>query len=242
MRAIICMLIAAGALAQPGGEIYGSVVDSRGGESLSNVLVQLAGSAYRATTDSTGHFRIAGVAAGDYTLSVSTVGYHLVQKPFHMDAGEAKEFEVVLTPDTLRQTETVEVQSGPFETVRQDSPDALVLAGNDAKNLGSVLADDPLRAVQSLPGVTSNNDFDARFSLRGADFSRIGLYLDGILLHEPFHTLEEDSRTKSRARPPPSTRTWWRKWNSTRAPGRRATKTAAAACWTSRRAMAAATA
>jgi hypothetical protein len=41
--------------------------------------------------------------------------------------------------------------------------------------------------VQSLPGITSNNDFEARFSLRGADFSRIGLYLDGILLHEPFH-------------------------------------------------------
>jgi hypothetical protein len=65
-----------------------------------------------------------------------------------------------------------------------------VLAGNDAKNLASVLADDPLRAVQNLPGVSSNNDFDARFSLRGSDFSRIGLYLDGILLHEPFHTLE----------------------------------------------------
>jgi hypothetical protein len=65
-----------------------------------------------------------------------------------------------------------------------------VLAGNDAKNLASVLADDPLRAVQGLPGVSSNNDFDARFSLRGADYSRIGLYLDGVLLHAPFHMLQ----------------------------------------------------
>ena len=38
--------------------------------------------------------------------------------------------------------------------------------------------------------MSSNNDFDARFSVRGADFSRIGLYLDGVLLHAPFHMLQ----------------------------------------------------
>jgi hypothetical protein len=89
------------------------------------------------------------------------------------------------------------VTSGPFETVRQDSPSTLILAGNDAKNLASVLADDPLRAVQSLPGVSSNDDYDARFSLRGADYSRIGVYLDNILLHMPFHTVEGTSTTGS---------------------------------------------
>ncbi len=177
------------ALAQDPGEVRGSIVDARGGEALSNVAVQLVGGDYRGTSDASGHFRIPAVAPGDYTLNVSTVGYRLVKRPFHLDAGETKEFEVVLSPDTLRQTDTVEVQAGPFETARQDSPSTLVLAGNDAKNLASVLADDPLRAVQSLPGVSSNNDFDARFSLRGTDYSRIGLYLDSVLLHEPFHML-----------------------------------------------------
>src|SRR5207248_5869221 len=61
---------------------------------------------------------------------------------------------------------------------------------NNVKNLSSVLVDDPLRAVQALPGVSSNDDFEARFSLRGADFTRIGVYLDGILLQEPFHTIQ----------------------------------------------------
>src|SRR5205085_11903086 len=54
----------------------------------------------------------------------------------------------------------------------------------------SVLADDPLRAVQSLPGVTSNNDFSSEFSVRGAPFSRVGLFFDGILLHAPVHTTD----------------------------------------------------
>ena len=181
------------------GEVRGSVVDARGGEALSNVAVLLVGGAYRATSDAAGRFDIAAVEAGDYVLNVSTVGYRLITKPFHLDAGETKEFEIILSPDTFRQTDAVEVSAGPFATARQDSPSTLVLSGNDAKNLASVLADDPLRAVQSLPGVTSNNDYDARFSLRGADYSRIGLYFDGILLHYPFHTVEGTADTGSAA-------------------------------------------
>jgi len=176
--------------AQGSGDIRGSVVDARGGEPLSNVQISLAGGPSRTTTDAQGRFDLSGVAAGDYVLNVSTVGYHLIKKPFTLVAGEVKEFEVVLTPDTLRQTDTLEVKAGPFDAPSQDSPSSLTLAGNDAKNLASVLADDPLRAVQNLPGVSSNNDFDARFSVRGADFSRIGIYLDGVLLHQPFHMLE----------------------------------------------------
>ncbi len=172
------------------GEIRGSIVDARGGEALANVQVQLTGTSFRATSDDAGHFRMEVIPPGDYTLSVSTVGYHVAKRPFHLAAGDSQDFEVILSADNLRQTDTVSARPDPFETPHNDSPSSLILAGNDAKNLGSVLADDPLRAVQNLPGVTSNNDFDARFSLRGADYNRIGLYLDGVLLHEPFHMLQ----------------------------------------------------
>ena len=189
MKLAWVLVAALPALAQTA-EIRGAVVDARGGEPLANVQIQLSGTPLRAVSDSAGRFRIAGVDAGDYVLSVSTVGYHVAKRSFHVDAGATQEFEVILSADSLRQTETVTAQADPFELARGDSPAALTLAGNDAKNLGSVLADDPLRAVQSLPGVSSNNDFDARFSLRGADFDRIGLYLDGVLLHAPFHMLQ----------------------------------------------------
>lgn len=191
VKAALWLLLAAGVLsAQPSGEVRGTVVDARGGEALSDVAVQLVGGAYKTTTGGSGQWTIAGVVPGDYVLNVSTVGYHLLKRPFHIDGGETKEFQVILSPETFRQTDSVSVQESPFDPVRADSPSTLVLGGNDAKNLASVLADDPLRAVQNLPGVSSNNDFDAKFSLRGADFSRIGLYLDGILLHSPFHMLQ----------------------------------------------------
>lgn len=192
-RLLLFGLAVTAVFAQTPGAIRGAIVDARGGESLANVQVQLSGSSYRAVSDAKGVFQISGITPGDYVLNVSTVGYRLANQKFHLDAGETKEFDVVLTPDSLRQTDTVSAKTDPFETSHADSPSTLVLAGNDVKNLGSVLADDPLRAVQNLPGVTSNNDFDARFSLRGADYGRIGLYLDNVLLHQPFHMLQGQS-------------------------------------------------
>jgi hypothetical protein len=178
-------------------EIRGTVVDARGGEPLARVDVLLTGTTHRTLTDPAGKFTLTGVPAGEYTLNVTTVGYRLGKKSFQLAAQEVKEFEVILSPDTFRHTEKVEVKEDPFEPARMDSPSQLTLAGNDMKNLASVLADDPLRAVQSLPGVASNDDFDARFSLRGADYSRLGLYVDGVLLHMPFHTIQGQGATGS---------------------------------------------
>src|SRR5690348_11265158 len=106
MRLALLVLASLPALAQSTGEIRGTAVDARGGEALSAVVVQLTGAPYRTVSDAAGHFRISGVEPGDYTLSVSTVGYHVAKKAFHLSAGEVKEFDVVLSPDTLRQTET----------------------------------------------------------------------------------------------------------------------------------------
>lgn len=198
MSVVVLFLLAA--FVAHGAVVSGVITDARGGEPLANVAVRLGKPELRAVSDAGGKFAIPHVPAGDYVLIVSTVGYHVVHRAFHLEeADETKQFGIVLSPDSFRRTDTVEVTAGPFETARQDSPSTLVLAGNDIRNLASVLADDPLRAVQSMPGVTSNNDFDARFSLRGADYSRIGLFLDNVLLHQPFHMLAGQNVTGSGA-------------------------------------------
>jgi hypothetical protein len=178
-------------VAQSGGEIRGTVLDAHGGQALSNVDVQLVGTADRTASDAGGHFRITNVAPGDYDLNASTIGYWLVTTHFHLEIGEIKEFEVILSAETLRRVDTVSVPAGSvFDPAGQDAPTGFSLTGNDITNLSGVLAGDPLRAIQALPGISSDDDFEARFSLRGADFSRIGIFLDGILLHKPFHTIE----------------------------------------------------
>jgi len=177
-------------------QVSGVVSDAQTGEPLARVRVALLGTA-QTLTDQQGRFSFQGLAPGEYTLQAATVGYRLLRKSFTLAPGQVQEFEVILSPETFRQSDSIQVRAGPFEPARADSPAALGLEGNEVKNLGSVLADDPLRAVQALPGVASNDDFDSRFSLRGAAWDRLGLYLDGILLHVPFHTLQGEAATGS---------------------------------------------
>ena len=60
-------------------------------------------------------------------------------------------------------------------------------ASADIQNLRGVLADDPLRAVQVLPGVATGDDLRSEFSVRGSNFSHMHLTVDGFstpyLLH-----------------------------------------------------------
>jgi hypothetical protein len=43
--------------------------------------------------------------------------------------------------------------------------------------------------VQSLPGVAAADDFYASFASRGAGFSSVGFYIDGVPTSAPFHTI-----------------------------------------------------
>jgi hypothetical protein len=183
------LLLAAGA--ELPAAVSGRVVDATTGEGLANVSVR-AGE-LRTVTDPEGRFRIEDVDAAGARLEAVAIGYRriLVAIP----AGGA-EVEVALQPDTLRRSEALTVEAGPFAT---EEPQSQSLAGSELRNLASVLADDPLRAVQSLPGVASGDDFQAQFSLRGAAFTRIGLYIDGILLRGPFHAVQGDDSSASLA-------------------------------------------
>jgi hypothetical protein len=198
LRSILTLLFAAViVLAQAQtGEVRGRVVSSRDNEPLSQVQVQIQDASsstnlpLRAVTGSDGAFSITGIPPGSYVLQTTTVGYYLVHQEFTLAAGDSKNFDVVLTSSMDKRKDTVEVSGGAFGVAPVAAASSITLQGEERKNLASVLADDPLRAVQGLPGVTSNNDFDSEFSLRGASFDRIGLYLDGVLLHSPFHTTD----------------------------------------------------
>jgi hypothetical protein len=172
------------------GVIKGVVLDAQTGEPLSHVRVQLLPSAVEVQTDNRGEFACERIVEGNYTLRVSTVGYRMVQQRFQVTASQVVEFRLALSPDSFQRTDTVTVRTDQFELGGEAHQADFSIKGGEVKNLASVLADDPLRAVHSLPGVSSNDDFEGRFSLHGAPFDRIGLYLDDVLLHQPFHTVQ----------------------------------------------------
>lgn len=199
MPLVVCLLLSflapAAGLVTDAPAIEGKIRDAAGGEPLARVKVVLAcADGERETLSSAdGTFRFEGAAGGNCLLQASMVGY----RPVRLEVPEITEIDVAMVPDSLARRETVEVAAGPFEVAAQSSPSARSLTGAEIRNLAAVLIDDPLRAAQALPGVASSNDYVAQFSVRGAAFQRTGVYLDGILLHNPFHSVQSQEETGS---------------------------------------------
>ena len=54
------------------------------------------------------------------------------------------------------------------------------LGSDGLREFGSRIADDPLRAVQSLPGVAAADDFRSEYSVRASAFRHAGVVVDGV--------------------------------------------------------------
>ncbi len=176
------------------GEVRGKVVSVFRGEPLRKVRVSVLSAEARLTTTTSddGSFRIENVLAGEYTLQASAVGYRLLTTPFSIaDGPDVKEFSITMAPVNFRRTEVVEVKGDIFQGENPAVPSQITLTAAEIKESGTVLADDPFRAVQALPGVapSENNDFFAEFSVLGAPFTKVSVYVDDVLVPHPFHTI-----------------------------------------------------
>jgi hypothetical protein len=187
------------ATAQQNAQISGSVHDAHSGEALARVTVKLVESGESVETDAEGNFKLSEIEPGRYRMVVSSVGYRLLEKRIDLRADDAVSFDLAISPEAMQHRDTAEVHADPFDIEQGQGPTAFTLSGTEAKNLASVLADDPMRALQSAPGVAGDDDFDSRFTLHGAAYNQLGLYLDGILLHEPFHTVQGEGPSGSTA-------------------------------------------
>jgi len=183
-------LISISSQAEDTGELSGRILSGRDNQPLALVEVQLQGTTIRAVSGEDGKFKLTGVMPGMYVIQASTVGYYVTRQEITVAASDNKNFDIVLTPSNTTVNTSVDVSADAFEINTDTGVSGFTLEGDERKNLASVLADDPLRAVQSLPGVTSNNDFSSEFSVRGAPFDRIGIFFDGVLLHAPVHTTD----------------------------------------------------
>jgi hypothetical protein len=188
LRLLAAVVIGSGVLtAQSTADIRGSILDVRSGRPM-EATVRVIGSEYQVVSDRNGHFLLHNLDLGDYKLEISAPNYETATTQFHV-AADSGDLAIALMPQGGRRWDSVSVKSHMLSPA-EAAGEPFTLGHSDMKNLATVLADDPFRAIQALPGVTSNDDFQARFSLRGADFSRIGIYLDGIQLHNAVHSLE----------------------------------------------------
>jgi hypothetical protein len=181
------------ALPEAGGTIRGVVVDTHGGAPLGDVSVRLQTTGQRVVTDATGHFSFNDVASGDHQLYVSAVDFILVKRLVHVVADAVLDITIVLSEGTGTYTESVDVTGSAGPTTRRELSVAAsqALTGRELQALRGVLANDPLRAVQTLPAVAASDDFRSEFAIRGAGLPQMSFAFEGIATPFLLHTVQQ---------------------------------------------------
>jgi hypothetical protein len=201
----IILLCAAAAVSAPQGGVpakdaagahsitlRGRVIDLKTGEPIAKALVSIRGQNLQTVTDEKGRFELPNVSPGEADLYVSTIDYGLLKQRIQVEAGEDGELELLLGQEALKHSERITVTSGPFAPAQAEAPVEHSITNTELKNLSSVMLDDPLRAVQNMPGVAADNDWYAQFAVRGSGPAQIGVFVDGAPMAAPFHGILDD--------------------------------------------------
>lgn len=94
-----------------------------------------------------------------------------------------------------RETVTVEGQSTP--PIDAGVPAQFVVTASDLEPMRGALLDDPLRALQAMPGVATTDELRADLSVRGSPFRHTGLVVDDVKSRLLMHTVRGVEQTGS---------------------------------------------
>ena len=186
----VLLFLSLDASAQPGtGRVTGTIVEARTGVPLAAVLVKVQSTGQQAFSDADGRFEIVDVPSGPQIVLVSVVGFGLVRREVAVATGEAVDIRIAVAEGASTYVEDVAVAGTAFREAEPGVASQFVLGSRDLLALRGLVADDPFRAVQVLPGVATGDDFRAEFAVRGLGPSNIGIAVDGVDSPLLFHTV-----------------------------------------------------
>ncbi|HEX6164560.1 MAG TPA: TonB-dependent receptor [Vicinamibacterales bacterium] len=181
------------------GKITGTIVEARTGAPLAAVLVKVQSTGQQAFSDAEGKFEINDVPVGPQTLLVSVVGYGLVRRDVTVSVTNDVNITIPVNEGASTYVEEVSVGGDRFRDAEPGVASQSTLGSREILALRGLVADDPFRAVQVLPGVSTGDDFKAEFAVRGLGPGSIGISIDGVDSPLLFHTVRGVQDTGSLA-------------------------------------------
>lgn len=104
--------------------VFGHIVDSKTGEHLPFVPIQVKGTNIGANTDQSGHYFIKNLPLGEQTIIVSALGYAQSEYKIQVRKNTSLEVNISLSPAALSLAEVV-VSSSRLESAQRKSPVAI---------------------------------------------------------------------------------------------------------------------
>jgi hypothetical protein len=170
------------------GTIKGFVNDKKTGEPMIYTNVRVVNGNTGVQTDVNGYFSIS-LPAGSYTLMTSSVGYDssVITVNLLPDAVVSK--KILLNPSQV-ELKAVEISSHHAEKMTQVGTGVTTITPRELKLLPSAGGEpDVAQYLQVIPGVIFTGDQGGQLYIRGGSPAQTGIYLDGITIYNPFHSI-----------------------------------------------------
>lgn len=135
--------------------IFGHVIDAETKEHLVEMTIRVDGTYLGTTTDGTGHYFIANLKPGDYTLVMSGVGYRTQEKKVTVSANHMVEVNFEAEEDVVNM-DAVVVTADRGETIRRLAPTLVGVI--DQKSFEVTNANNLLQGLSFQPGLRVENN------------------------------------------------------------------------------------
>jgi len=165
--------------------VSGIVRDGSTHEPLVFTNIAVKGTQQGIATDAKGKFSL-NLPRGNDTLRCSYVGYKTEEIPVFVDKDMQLSIDL-FAMDVLLQDVTIYAYQGTDKELKSIS--ALSLQSENIKTSTSIFPD-VMRSVQMLPGVSTNNEFSAKFNVRGGNPDENLVLVNGTQVYDPYHLKE----------------------------------------------------
>lgn len=193
LSSLLLLVITHSALAAgPSLLVKGNVTDAVTGDPVPGATVRVPETLVGTSADQRGHFRL-HVPDDTHALQVSAVGYRVASVT--LSGIDAADVAVSLIPSTVLLDEIpVTGERPPMSTVH--GLGAISISPRRTETLGGAMSD-VYRTMQTMAGVTANNEMSSRFNVRGGSSDDNLILLGGIQVIAPFHLKESPNSSLS---------------------------------------------
>ncbi len=165
--------------------VSGTVVDESTQQPIQFASITARQAAKRVSSDKNGHYALT-LPAGTHTYTVSFIGYKTESITV---SGQDKDIRMNIrlkSLDYLLQEVSVYSRNNKASTVDIEQVGVLSLSSETVQKSSGMLKD-AFRSVQTMAGVSGNNELSARFNVRGGNQDENLVLVNGTQVFEPYH-------------------------------------------------------
>lgn len=182
---IFLLLVPAILFAQKKHTLSGTVFDDKNKETLIGASMYIEETKTAFNTNEYGFYSVT-LPAGDYTLTISYVGYKNFQEKISLTQDTKK--NILLSGDTNALDEVVVVDNRKRANIRKPEMSVNKLSIQEIKEMPVIFGEvDVIKSILTLPGVTNAGEGQSGFNVRGGGADQNLIQLDEATIYNSSH-------------------------------------------------------